>query len=548
MEQYLALTRGNQAPGVVKLAIRNNVNFEIKSQFMMELKEIRMSMLMNMLRDFWTSIPSGTINTWDLLKNAFIHRSSSGQGLPTPEEVKRVVEFKYGEFGRSLLNNGVNGGTYHVGPPRYYTRVDNRPPFGERKPSLKELMNKHIEESTKRRNKNEEWMKKLQETKDMNIRNQNATLKNQETQVNQLAKDFQAKAAKEAPISSASIGHCKTIFADNEAPSDETSSNGSNKLHRVSFISDDVGQFTGRKGKTKMVKLGMATLRLHSCRPIRMMGNGTCKFWPTCDPNLKECNRGDSIYGVDKRGVLKQWYGNNKIDDTARARRYEEWLAKNNKHMSYGSTSMPYLGDYAIAPREITDPDHKENPILSIKSYFPNFSQQNYNKPRPRDYSFKEWLKVKIGFAMSSDNASSAVTYTSVSSDSNGPSSWGIPLVNVGELPEMDPYEEVAQQGHAHPLSPAYVPDPMELDEHVPVYVPEPEHPRSYNTPRLPRTNRYDIHISLKDGVGEMNDERSRGGSYEEHLPDMKTNYDDASMMIDEDPTEDRRGGSPSSG
>ncbi|GKF00502.1 hypothetical protein Tco_0023852, partial [Tanacetum coccineum] len=31
----------------------------------------------------------------------------------------------------------------------------------------------------------------------------------------------------------------------------------------------------------------------------------------------------------------------------------------------------------------------------------------------------------------------------------------------------MDPYEEVTQQGQAYPLSPAYVPDPMELDEHV---------------------------------------------------------------------------------
>ncbi|GJS42189.1 hypothetical protein Tco_0567232 [Tanacetum coccineum] len=69
---------------------------------------------------------------------------------------------------------------------------------------------------------------------------------------------------------------------------------------------------------------------------------------------------------------------------------------------------------------------------------------------------------------MSSDNASSTVTYTSISSDSNG-LSWGIPLVNAGELPEMDPYEEVAQQGQEHPLSPTYVPDPMELDEHVPV-------------------------------------------------------------------------------
>nr|GEZ22485.1 reverse transcriptase domain-containing protein [Tanacetum cinerariifolium] len=60
-----------------------------------------------------------------------------------------------------------------------------------------------------------------------------------------------------------------------------------------------------------------------------------------------------------------------------------------------------------------------------------------------------------------------AVTYTSISSDSDGPS-WGILLMNVDELPKMDPYEEVAQQGHVPPLSPAYVPDPMELDKHVP--------------------------------------------------------------------------------
>ncbi|GKA84802.1 hypothetical protein Tco_0806456, partial [Tanacetum coccineum] len=80
-------------------------------------------------------------------------------------------------------------------------------------------------------------------------------------------------------------------------------------------------------------------------------------------------------------------------------------------------------------------------------------------------------------FAMSSDDASSTVTYTSVSSGLSEPSAWGIPLMNAGEIPNVDPYEEVAQHGQAHPLSPAYVPDPMELDEHVPLYVPEhPDH------------------------------------------------------------------------
>nr|GEU79108.1 hypothetical protein [Tanacetum cinerariifolium] len=43
---------------------------------------------------------------------------------------------------------------------------------------------------------------------------------------------------------------------------------------------------------------------------------------------------------------------------------------------------------------------------------------------------------------MSSDNAQSAVTYTSISFDSDGPS-WGIPLMNTGEFLKMDPYKEV---------------------------------------------------------------------------------------------------------
>nr|GEV00989.1 hypothetical protein [Tanacetum cinerariifolium] len=39
MEQYFSLTRGNQAPGVVRPKIRGSVNFEIKSQFMRELRK-----------------------------------------------------------------------------------------------------------------------------------------------------------------------------------------------------------------------------------------------------------------------------------------------------------------------------------------------------------------------------------------------------------------------------------------------------------------------------------------------------------------------------
>ncbi|GJV01259.1 reverse transcriptase domain-containing protein [Tanacetum coccineum] len=45
-------------------------------------------------------------------------------------------------------------------------------------------------------------------------------------------------------------------------------------------------------------------------------------------------------------------------------------------------------------------------------------------------------------------------------------------------IPSEDPYEEVARQLlEQAPRSPEYVPDPMKLEDHVLVYIPEPEHP-----------------------------------------------------------------------
>ncbi|GJT14258.1 hypothetical protein Tco_0861300 [Tanacetum coccineum] len=152
---------------------------------------------------------------------------------------------------------------------------------------------------------------------------------------------------------------------------------------------------------------------------------------------------------------------------------------------------------------------------------------------------------------MSSDNASSAVTYTSVSSDSNGPSSWGIPLVNAGELPEMDPYEEVAQQGQAHPLSPAYVLDPMELDDYVPVYVPEPEHLK-YHAPSdddiqikdqpyandASPTAKAPGYIADSDSMEEDDDKDPEEDPNEKHEPEDDDDDDDTDDE-DEEPTEE---------
>ncbi|GKA24072.1 hypothetical protein Tco_0710105 [Tanacetum coccineum] len=482
MEQYLALTRGNQSPGVVKPKIGNNVNFEIKSQFMRELKEDTFSGNKNddaheYVENFWTlSVssasheflmtyfpPSKTAKQLKEIHNfkqegdetlyqagergLSLASSDSSDGIaaitsklnslgrdmkklkenvhaiqegcvlcggthlnkecPLNEEVKGVEEVKYGEFGRSFPNNVGNE-----------ARFDGK------------ALGEHIYEHKEPKHR----------TKELGNVNE------------QLTKDFQAKADKEAPTTSTPIGHYKAIFADNDAQSVGTCSNDTNKLHGVSFISncdvqvtkkknegslavlscqlppkelkpgsftlpctigslnmyaledlvemDDIGKkaprriaenvlvkndkfvfpcdfvvidmnrgrsilkpktiqeeesfdpleiaedlfsydsplclkfekynhlydtdecnedtfvcfddvqepLIGRKGKTKMAEPGMVTWKLHSCKPIRVKNGDLSRFWPTCDPNLKDWNKGDSIYGRDEHGVLEKWY------------------------------------------------------------------------------------------------------------------------------------------------------------------------------------------------------------------------------------------------
>ncbi|GKF12020.1 putative reverse transcriptase domain-containing protein, partial [Tanacetum coccineum] len=85
-----------------------------------------------------------------------IGSSSSKNGLaalncPLNEEVKQVEEVRYGEFGQTTPFNGSNRGKFRVGPPGYYTKIDNRPPYGEKRQSLEELLAKHQEESARRK-------------------------------------------------------------------------------------------------------------------------------------------------------------------------------------------------------------------------------------------------------------------------------------------------------------------------------------------------------------------------------------------------------------
>ncbi|GKA24607.1 hypothetical protein Tco_0710640 [Tanacetum coccineum] len=170
MEQYLALSRENQALGVVKPEIKGNVNLEIKSQFMRELREDTFSENKNedahdhveRVHDIWhdgtsSKNVSNNCNTDGLavivskLDNLGSHMKKLKENVyaiqvgcqickgphldkecPLNEEVKQLEEVKYGVFGRSAPFNRSNGAKFRVGPPRYYTCTDNRPPYGEK--------------------------------------------------------------------------------------------------------------------------------------------------------------------------------------------------------------------------------------------------------------------------------------------------------------------------------------------------------------------------------------------------------------------------------
>nr|GEW43745.1 hypothetical protein [Tanacetum cinerariifolium] len=191
MEQYLALSRENLAPSMVKPEIKGNVNFEIKSQFMRELRED--AFFGNNNEDVDDHVDR-VLNIWhNGTSSRNISSSSDTDGLVTViskldnlgrdmkklkenvyaiqvgcqiyegphldkectlnEEVKQVDEVMYGEFGRPAPFNGSSGAKFCVGPPGYYTRTYNQTPSGEKKPNLVETINKYMEEPTKRQAK-----------------------------------------------------------------------------------------------------------------------------------------------------------------------------------------------------------------------------------------------------------------------------------------------------------------------------------------------------------------------------------------------------------
>ncbi|GJX87436.1 hypothetical protein Tco_0339450 [Tanacetum coccineum] len=202
MEQYLTLSRDNQAPGVVKHEIGGNVNFKIKSQFMRELREDTFSG--NKDEDAHDHID----------RVLSIVRLFNIPGVSNDAVMLRVFPFT------------LTGGAKRWDITQK-TEVLVHLYEGKGRPSLEELLNKHQEESARRSSEIEVWIKKLQENAKINTRNQSASVKNLETQIEKLTKELHSTKTCSSPPGQIKIVNtqCK------KAPM-------LNNLHRESFITD----------------------------------------------------------------------------------------------------------------------------------------------------------------------------------------------------------------------------------------------------------------------------------------------------------------------
>ncbi|GJT53864.1 hypothetical protein Tco_0988918 [Tanacetum coccineum] len=138
---------------------------------------------------------------------------------------------------------------------------------------------------------------------------------------------------------------------------------------------------------------------------------------------------------------------------------------------------------------------------------------------------------------MLSDYASSTVTYTSISSDSNG-LSWGIPLVNAGELSEMDPYEEPEHpKYHALSDEDIQIEDQPYVDDASPIAVSPGYIADSDSMEEDTDEDSIDYPDKPEDGKEDDHEDPEEDPS-EEHEPEDDDDDDDTDNE-DEEPTKD---------
>ncbi|GJR57608.1 hypothetical protein Tco_1499770 [Tanacetum coccineum] len=124
---------------------------------------------------------------------------------PLKKEVNSVEEVKYEEFGRPFPNNNRNDGRFNKGGY-------DQPSSEEKRPSLTEIINKYMEEASKRHSEQDEWLKKFYQSTETSREAHDKIIQGLETKVKALANEVEGRA------NNGNFKECKTICTEDGSP------------------------------------------------------------------------------------------------------------------------------------------------------------------------------------------------------------------------------------------------------------------------------------------------------------------------------------------
>ncbi|GJU48550.1 phospholipase-like protein [Tanacetum coccineum] len=137
-----------------------------------------------------------------------------------------------------------------------------------------------------------------------------------------------------------------------------------------------------REPKKWKINLDENVPRAHFCNNIKQNIKEQTKICPSCDPDKKMCDGGVEIYGVSKTRNLRFWYC--KYDSERRNIK--------GKVLSFPDFLLAKYGKSQISAL-VWDNRYAEWCNISPSS---EVSSQESNKPRPRDYTFRERTLIKV--------------------------------------------------------------------------------------------------------------------------------------------------------
>ncbi|GJT56490.1 hypothetical protein Tco_0991544 [Tanacetum coccineum] len=197
MEQYMSKTRADYGSGVARPKIKDKDNFELKGQF---LKELR------------TNTFSGSDHED---ANEHIEKVLEISAIPS----KTVVDAKIAIQEMAEYSQKWHNGTSRVrstetsnGLAPIQAQMNNlgreikkrnnaNPSYQERRKSMKDTLSKFMSESAKRHEENSNLIKEIQAATDAAIRNEGASIKTLEIQIGQISKVLQERGFGSLPSS-----------------------------------------------------------------------------------------------------------------------------------------------------------------------------------------------------------------------------------------------------------------------------------------------------------------------------------------------------------